>query len=79
MRTIATVNTQLPTVADDIQYISDRSLIDFDVIFFDPRIPLQERIEFSAGGSAVAVGSGKKLIQAVHHWKKELGNALEAG
>lgn len=79
MRSIATVNLQLPTIDDVIQYTSEDSLTDFDIVIFDPTFPYLGRIEFSGGGSCLTIESGAILLKAMAHWRKELRIALEAG
>lgn len=79
MKSIVTVNTQLPSVDDIIFYNSDRSLIDYDIILFDPRLGYYPRIEFAGGGSCIEIESGRRLIGSMQHWRQEMQNALEAG
>ncbi len=39
MKSIAVVNTSLPTVGDSIEYLSGESLRDYDIALFDPDLP----------------------------------------
>lgn len=79
MKSIVTVNCELPTIDNYIGYSEGKSLIDYDIVLFEPTFPYYQRIDFSAGGSCVALESGKRLLESVRHWKKELGLALKAG
>lgn len=79
MKEIVTVNTELPTVDDMIDYFSQDSLLDYDIIVFDPKIPYLERIEFSGGGSCISIESNKRLQSAMKHWSDELANAFKSG
>lgn len=79
MKSIVTVNLQLPTIENYVQYISEQSLLDYDIVLFDPCFPNLDRTSFGSGGSCVSIGSGKSLASAMNHWKYEIRVALEAG
>lgn len=79
MQSIAVVNTQFPTLASSIQYHSGESLLDYDIVIFDPELPYERRIEFSGGGSCIDIEGAKSLQASIKHWSGELQTALKAG
>lgn len=81
MKSIVAVNTFIPTIDNHVDFHSDDSLIDYDIILFDLKYPswLLDRIHFSGGGSAIDLDSGRKLLSYIEHWKKEIQVALTAG
>lgn len=79
MKSIAAVNTQIPTVDNCFRYFSGESLRDYDIAIFDPKFPDAQRIEFTGGGSCLAVESTASIIKAMAHWSGEIGSALSAG
>ncbi|WP_133149245.1 hypothetical protein [Caulobacter zeae] len=79
MKTIATVNTYLPSIDGYIEYSSDESLRDFDIIIFNPTLPYEERVNFSGGGSCVSIEGWRRLSSAMNHWSSEISHALSAG
>lgn len=79
MKSIAVVNTSLPTIDGWIKYSSDESLIDYDIILIDPRFYFFDRIQFSGGGSCLSIESGRSARTAIDHWKGEIRKALEDG
>lgn len=79
MRSIVTINTQIPTISDTISYISADSLRDFDIAVFDPRLPYRHRIEFSGGGSCIDIEGTRAIAKAMEHWVGEFNTALSAG
>ena len=79
MKTIVTVNTQLPGVENTLDYSSGESLVDYDIVVFDPEFPFRARIEFSGGGSCLSIESTQSLKKAMTHWSGEIQHALKAG
>lgn len=79
MRSIVTVNTVLPSLDQQIEYESGETLLDYDVVIFDPQLPTEDRINFSGGGSCISIEGGKALRRAMNHWSRELKDALKAG
>lgn len=81
MKSIVAVNTVIPTIDNHIEYRSDESLIDYDIILFDPNYPtwFLERIRFSGGGSTIDVDTGGRLLTYIKHWKREIQASLTAG
>jgi hypothetical protein len=78
MKSIVTVNCQLPTIEDYARYTSDQSLLDYDIVLFDPCFPYLERIHFGAGGSCISIEDAQTLNSALKHWRNELNEALKA-
>jgi len=79
MKSIAAINTQFPTVNDNIDYLSGESLRDYDIAIFDPKFPHLERIDFSGGGSCLTIEATRSLKTAMAHWAGEIRSALQAG
>ena len=79
MKSIVCVNYEIPTLDSQIRYLSNESLRDYDIAIFDPQFPHLSRVEFSAGGSCLAIEATKALNKAVAHWSTELRGALQSG
>lgn len=79
MKSIVCVNVEIPTVANELDYISNGSLRDYDIVVFDPTLPWQDRIDFTGGGSCISIEGGAELIKARAHWSHEIQSALKAG
>ncbi|WP_426027220.1 hypothetical protein [Brevundimonas sp. TWP2-3-4b2] len=79
MKSIVCVNVQIPTIQNEIEYGSNDSLRDHDIVVFDPALPWYERIEFSAGGSCMSIESTARFAKTSTHWSHELSGALAAG
>lgn len=79
MKNIGTINFELPDVGDYIEYLSDSSLRDYDIVVVDPTFPYLSRIRFDAGGSCIAIDEGVRLTSAIKHWRGEINDALKAG
>lgn len=79
MKSIATINTILPTVEGQIEYCSGESLRDYDIVLFDPSFPYEEREHFTAGGSCLSIEGARRIKSAMHHWSTELSDALQVG
>lgn len=79
MKSIVCVNHQIPTVDDQIDYMSSDSLRDYDIAIFDPAFPNLSQIEFSGGGSCLTIEATEAVTKALVHWSVELRSALESG
>lgn len=79
MKSIVCVNTQIPTVENELSYSSDGSLRDYDIVVFEPQLPYQSRINFSAGGSCISIEGASAISKSSAHWSGELVSALRAG
>ncbi len=79
MKNIVTVNTELPTIKDYVEYRSGTSLMDYDIVLFDPTLPYETRIDFSGGGSCISIEGTTRLKQSMGHWSREFSGALRAG
>lgn len=79
VKSIVAINTSIPTVEHELSYESQGSLRDYDIAVFSPKLPYQERVEFSGGGSCISIEGTKKLAKAISHWAGELSGALAAG
>jgi hypothetical protein len=80
-KSIVTINTALPTVGDEVAYLSGASLRDYDIAVFDTSLPHEalERVDFSGGGSCIAIESTRLLSAAFKHWNSEIRGALRSG
>lgn len=76
---MVTVNTDLPTVDDSLDYFSGGSLRDYDIALIDLKIPYMERIQFTGGGSCLAIESTQQIQAATTHWRQEMLGAMRAG
>ena len=79
MKSIVCVNHEIPTVDNQIGYLSNESLRDYDIAIFNPEFPNLSRVEFSGGGSCLAIEATETLNKAVAHWSAELRGALQSG
>lgn len=79
MQSIAVVNTEFPSIESSILYDSGESLLDYDIIVFDPEFPYERRIEFTGGGSCIDIEGATSLQASIKHWSGELLTALKAG
>lgn len=79
MKSLVAVNMTLPTLENDLDYQSDQSLIDYDIVVFSPNLPRYDRIQFSDGGSCISIQAGQRLRKVIEHWSKEIRIALETG
>ncbi|MDP3658680.1 hypothetical protein [Phenylobacterium sp.] len=79
MKTIACINIEIPTIKNELEYNSERSLLDYDIIIFNPTLPWYDRIDFSAGGSCISVEGTAQFRRSTSHWSRELSDALDTG
>lgn len=79
MKHICTINTTLPTIEDRIQYTSDSSLSDYDIVILDTELPYLSRIDFTGGGSCVAIEDSRRISKAMIHWCQEIKAAIISG
>ena len=79
MKSIVCVNYEIPTVDNQIEYLSSESLRDYDIVVFDPKFPYQPRVEFSGGGSCLTIEATEAVNKAIAHWSAELRGALQSG
>lgn len=79
MKNLVTVNTNFPTIENQIEYLSGESLLDYEIVVFNPGFPHLYREEFSSGGSCISIESSENLKAAMSHWSNELLGALKAG
>lgn len=80
MKSIVTVNTDIPGISDSYNYNSGQSLHDHDIVVFDPTLPYYYNdIHFSSGASAIGINEGKQALANITHWKTELTGILKDG
>ena len=79
MQSIVCVNTEIPTVEEELDYCSEGSLRDFDIVVFDPELPFFSRIDYSGGGSSLSIEGAKDFAEAAKHWTRELRDAVAGG
>lgn len=73
------VNTILPSLEGFLEYDSGESLLDHDVILFNPEFPYKSRIDFSGGGSCISIEGAEELRGEISHWTNEIQEALRSG
>ncbi|TKC07994.1 hypothetical protein FA048_12580 [Pedobacter polaris] len=78
MKNIVAVNFSFPSI-DQISYQSGQSLLDYDIVLFDPEFPKMPRIDFTGGGSCITIEGAERLKTAIAHWGGEIKDALKAG
>jgi hypothetical protein len=66
-------------VVEQIQLESDRSLLDADIIVFEPGIPYQYYSDTYRGKPSLSEGSSFQAREAISHWRSEIGAAVDAG
>ncbi|HEX8583258.1 MAG TPA: hypothetical protein VF680_02460 [Allosphingosinicella sp.] len=79
VKSIACINTIIPTAEMHLPYVSKDSLRDYDIAVFDPAMPYLDRIYFDGGGSCLSIDATVKLKDAMSHWASEFQAALAAG
>ena len=79
MKSIVAVNTDLPSIEHNIEYLSGESLRDYDIALIDIRFPYMDRVHFSGGGSCISIEGSEELLRAMRHWSDEILGALKAG
>jgi hypothetical protein len=75
-RRLISIGYEIPGFSDDCyEYSSDQSLLDADVLVFEP-----ETYDTTYGGKTTLNESGSfDIQQAAEHWRRELSTALEHG
>ncbi len=81
---IFTINYEIPGHSGlNLDYHSKKSLMDADIVLFDPETPYYERSSVNFGQYLGKTCYGEQgsftLKEDSNHWKKELKNALNAG
>jgi hypothetical protein len=82
MTKIASVGFSYPD--DDVEhleYLSDRSVLDADIIVFEPRLPpgYGDTRQFHEGKRILTENASFRVKQAAAHWRNELDVALVEG
>lgn len=79
-RTIFTVGFNLP--GDDFEYVpfhSDRSLLDADIVLFEPGFGATVPLEDYEGTDLFSKSASPRVIQQLSHWKSELISFVNGG
>ena len=77
---IITIGYEIPGFSEScLNYRSDRSLLDADVILFDPNLSCYTIIKTYQGKPCFSEDESFHIIEDTEHWKKELDTALQAG
>jgi len=69
----------LPAVEHQLSYHSGSSLLDFDIVVFDPSFPIYDREYFTNGGHCVSIASSQHLLTSMGHWRREILAAMKRG
>lgn len=64
---------------ESIDLLSDRSLLDFDIVLFRPSIPYMPNSSSYQGKTCLSDQASFEVREMLSHWKRELSQALEAG
>ena len=80
---IASVGFEIPD-AEEISITKNKSLDDYDIIFFDPsrindELDFTKTLEFKNGKVTLDESNSNKAYAYFEHWEKEVELALEAG
>ncbi|MDP2754462.1 MAG: hypothetical protein Q8P40_08745, partial [Nitrospirota bacterium] len=80
---VITIGYQIPGFSNYYKpYSSDQSLLDADIIVFEPAISDYENyyhVSTYQGKDSYDEDSSFRFRENTYHWKKELSTALEAG
>jgi len=77
---IASVGFQIPGHNESyIEFRSKKSLMDYDVVIFDPTLPYYEMGEDYQGKTCYGHTGSFQLKEDLAHWRSELVKALKAG
>ena len=79
---IMSVGTEIPgDVAEYVPFNSSRSLLDADIILFEPRLDYDtDRLRSTYQGKpSLSDRSSVQTRAAIKHWRSELKHAIEAG
>lgn len=77
---IFTVGFELP--GDDFEYIpfySDQTLLDADIVLFEPTLGDYESVESYSGRSLLTESSSFRTKERLNHWYSEIVDAVNAG
>jgi hypothetical protein len=77
---VISVGVWVPGNADEyVDFKSDRSLLDADIIVFSPNLRSYAEGEHYQGKATISSTDSAKLFEDAQHWKREITIALEAG
>ena len=77
---IITIGYEIPGFSGCyINYRSDRSLLDADVILFDPSLSCYQTTGTFQGKASFSEDESFRIIEDTEHWKRELDTTLRAG
>jgi len=79
-RTILSVGFEVPGgEIDEIELLSNRSLLDADIIVFQPGIPYTYGGDTYLGKDCLSDDGSFRVREAMSHWRRELAAAVDAG
>jgi hypothetical protein len=79
-RTVLAVGLEIPgDGAEEVSILSDRSLLDADLIIFNPEIPKLYGTTSHQGKRCLDDDDSFQLKEAIAHWRRELAAAIEVG
>lgn len=79
-RTILSVGFEVPGgEIDEIELLSNRSLLDADIIVFQPGIPYTYGGDTYLGKDCLSDDGSFRVREAMSHWRRELAEAVDAG
>src|SRR6266850_6081312 len=79
-RKIITVNFEIPRgFGEYLPLESDKSLLDADIIIFEPGIPSNHGYESYQGKTCLTESNSFSATEAIKHWRAELVQAVSSG
>src|SRR3989304_6158413 len=77
MKNIISIGFEIPGHEGFRPYSSDQSLLDADIIVFEPNFSCYTTIESYQGRPSFDENKSFQLKEATRHWKRELSTALQ--
>ncbi len=79
-RTIFSIGFEVPGgEINDVPFLSNQSLLDADIILFQPGIPYTYGSDTYLGKDCLSDDGSFRVREAVSHWRRELAAAVDAG
>jgi hypothetical protein len=79
MKSVVYVNVDTPEAKNSYTFESGYSLLDHDIVIFNPTLPHYSRHSFSGGTSSISQSAARDALSQIKHWRQEITNALMDG
>lgn len=77
---IFTINTEVPgNDVVEVEYYSNQTLLDADIILFSPKLPTSYDDEYYMGKPCISEHRSSVALEQSRHWKREIVAAVNAG